>query len=177
MAFGPYAFRVTSFQACTVVASLLIGFLFVFGLGVYVGKEIQSHKTARHSRAVRLPVTAATPGNDASRTLMPAVRPPRAEKSASRAASGARVALPAPGDEASGGWNIQVLATRSERTAREAAATLRRQGYTPSIRRAVTNGEVLYRLRVGRFDRQEAQRVAARLKRHDRFDQAFLVSE
>lgn len=84
MAFGPYAFRVTSFQACAVVASLLIGFLFVFGLGVYLGKEIQSHKTARHSRAVRLPVAQTPPGNDAYRTVTPASRPPRPDEPPSR---------------------------------------------------------------------------------------------
>ncbi len=85
MALGPYAFRVTLLQTCAVVASLLVGFLFVFGLGVYLGKEIQSHKTARHSRAVRFPVTETPPGNDAYRTALPAVRPPRTDNPASRA--------------------------------------------------------------------------------------------
>ena len=83
MALGPYAFRVTLLQAGAVVASLLIGLLLVFGLGVYLGKEIQSHKTAQHSRAVRFPVTETPPGNATRRT--PAGRPPRPDEPASRA--------------------------------------------------------------------------------------------
>ena len=86
MALGPYAFRVTLLQACAVVASLLMGLLFVFGLGVYLGKEIQSHKTAQHSRAVRFPVTETPPGNDTRRTTgTPAVRSSRPDEPASRA--------------------------------------------------------------------------------------------
>ncbi len=73
-------------------------------------------------------------------------------------------------------WSIQVHVTKSRSTARQLAAELRKQGHTASINRLTKNGEVLYRLRVGTFTQEEAQRVAARLRREGKFAQAYLVS-
>ena len=75
------------------------------------------------------------------------------------------------------GWNIQVHVTKSRSTAHRLAAELRKRGYTASVNRLTKNGETLYRLRVGTFTQEEAQRVAARLRREEKFAQAYLVSD
>ncbi len=77
----------------------------------------------------------------------------------------------------SGGWSIQVHVTKSPSTARRLAAELRKRGYTASVNRLTKNGETLYRLRVGTFTQEEAQRVAARFRREENFAQAYLVSD
>ena len=75
------------------------------------------------------------------------------------------------------GWSIQVHVTKSPSTARQLAAELRRLGYTVSVNRLTKNGETLYRLRVGTFPQDEAQRVAARFRREEKFAQAYLVPD
>lgn len=75
------------------------------------------------------------------------------------------------------GWNIQVHVTKSRSTAHQLAAELRKRGYTASVNRLTKNGETLYRLRVGTFTQEEAQRVAARFRREEKFAQAYLVSD
>lgn len=75
------------------------------------------------------------------------------------------------------GWNIQVHVTKSRSTAHQLAAGLRKRGYTASVNRLTKNGETLYRLRVGTFTQEEAQRVAARFRREEKFAQAYLVSD
>ena len=78
---------------------------------------------------------------------------------------------------ASGRWSIQVHVTKSSSTARQLAAELRRRGHTASVNKLTKNGEILYRLRVGTFTQEEAQRVAARFRREEKFAQAYLVSD
>ena len=78
---------------------------------------------------------------------------------------------------ASEGWRIQVHVTKSPSTARQLATELRKRGYTASVNRLTKNGETLYRLRVGTFPQEEARRVAARLRREEKFAQAYLVSD
>ena len=85
---------------------------------------------------------------------------------------GQKEQMPVPG-----GWRIQVHVTKSPGTAKKLATDLRQQGYRASINTLVRNGEVLYRLRVGGFTQEEAQRVAARFRREGKFTQAYLVSE
>ena len=74
-------------------------------------------------------------------------------------------------------WSIQVHVTKSSSTARQLAAELRRRGHTASVNKLTKNGEILYRLRVGTFTQEEAQRVAARFRREEKFAQAYLVSD
>ena len=76
-----------------------------------------------------------------------------------------------------GGWSIQVHVTKSPSTARQLAAELRKRGYTASVNRLTKNGETLYRLRIGTFTQEEAQRVATRFRREEKFAQAYLVSD
>lgn len=76
-----------------------------------------------------------------------------------------------------GGWSIQVHVTKSRRTAYQLAAELRKQGHTASVNTLTKNGEALYRLRVGTFTQEEAQRVAVRFRREGKFAQAYLVSD
>ncbi len=77
----------------------------------------------------------------------------------------------------SDGWSIQVHVTKSQNTARQIAAELRQRGYTVSVNKLTKNGEILYRLRVGTFAQEEAQRVAAHFRREEKFAQAYLVSD
>ena len=76
------------------------------------------------------------------------------------------------------GWRVQVEATNHEETAQEIAKALRAQGYDPSVSKVTKQGEVWYRVRVGRFTTQE-EAVAAitRFRREGKFSQAYLVSE
>ncbi len=76
-----------------------------------------------------------------------------------------------------GGWSVQVHVTKSQNTARQIAAELRQRGYTVSVNKMTKNGEILYRLRVGTFAEEEAQRVAARFRHEEKFAQAYLVSD
>ena len=77
----------------------------------------------------------------------------------------------------SGGWSIQVHVTKSPSTARQIATELRQRGYTVSVKKLTKNGEILYRLRVGTFPQEEAQRVAMRFRREEKFAQAYPVSD
>jgi len=76
------------------------------------------------------------------------------------------------------GWKVQVEATSREETAQEIAKALRAQGYEPSVSRVTKQGEVWYRVRIGRFTTQE-EAVAAitRFRREGKFSQAYPVSE
>jgi hypothetical protein len=55
---------------------------------------------------------------------------------------------------------------------------LRAQGYAPSVSKVQKEGEMLYRIRVGKFATQE-EAVAAigRFRRDGKFSQAYPVSE
>lgn len=75
-------------------------------------------------------------------------------------------------------WKVQVEATRREEVAREIAKSLRAQGYTPSVSKVQKEGEVLYRIRVGKFATQdEAVAAIGRFRRDGKFSQAYPVSE
>ena len=75
-------------------------------------------------------------------------------------------------------WKVQVEATSREEVAQEIAKSLRAQGYVPSVSKVQKEGEVLYRIRVGKFATQE-EAVAAigRFRRDGKFSQAYPVSE
>jgi cell division septation protein DedD len=75
-------------------------------------------------------------------------------------------------------WKVQVEATSREEVAQEIARSLRAQGYAPSVSKVQKEGEVLYRIRVGKFATQE-EAVAAigRFRRDGKFSQAYPVSE
>lgn len=75
-------------------------------------------------------------------------------------------------------WKVQVEATSREVVAQEIARSLRAQGYAPSVSKVQKEGEVLYRIRVGKFATQE-EAVAAigRFRRDGKFSQAYPVSE
>jgi cell division septation protein DedD len=85
---------------------------------------------------------------------------------AQRAASGAKK------------WKVQVEATSREEVAQAVAKALRAQGYAPSVSRITKEGQVLYRVRVGKFATQEEAIAAmARFRSDGRFPQAYPVSE
>ena len=75
-------------------------------------------------------------------------------------------------------WKVQVEATSREEVAQEIAKSLRAQGYAPSISKVQKEGEVLYRIRVGKFATQEeAVAAISRFRRDGKFSQAYPVSE
>jgi len=76
------------------------------------------------------------------------------------------------------GWRVQVGATTYEETAHDMARELRELGYSPLVSKVHMNGETLYRVRVGKFNKQgEAVAAVGRFRREGRFSQAYLVSE
>ena len=206
MAVRQYAFHFNLSEGCIVLLSTVVSFLLVFAFGVYIGKEVQAYKTAQETRPVRFPaghpedkVSASPPSYALPPTLekwaqrdqspspsAPPVGVNVSTTSASVSQNKKRVA-PAPIRVKSqykkeqtrlpGEWSIQIHVTKSRRTARQLAAELRTQGHTASVNALTKNGEVLYRLRVGTFTQEEAQRVAARFRREGKFAHAYLVSD
>lgn len=76
------------------------------------------------------------------------------------------------------GWRVQVGATTYEETAHDMARELRELGYSPLVSKVQLNGETLYRVRIGKFNKQgEAVAAVGRFRREGRFSQAYLVSE
>ena len=76
------------------------------------------------------------------------------------------------------GWRVQVGATTYEETAHDMARELRELGYSPLVSKVHMNGETLYRVRIGKFNKQgEAVAAVGRFRREGRFSQAYLVSE
>jgi septal ring-binding cell division protein DamX len=78
----------------------------------------------------------------------------------------------------SGHWAVQVQATTQEEAAQNTAKLLRDQGLTPVVSRIERQGEVWYRVRVGKFaNEEEAKAVVSRFRREGKFSQAYPVLE
>ena len=207
MAVRQYAFRFNLSEGYIVSLSTVVSFLLVFACGVYIGKEVQAYKTAQETRTVRFPVgnpedtVSASPpslafpltlekpaqGGPSQLPTVPSVGVDVSTTSARVSQDKKRAAAPDPIRVTSqdkkeqtripGRWSIQVHVTKSRRTARQLLAELRKQGYTASINTLTKNGEILYRLRVGTFTQEEAQREAVRFRRKGKFSQAYPVSD
>jgi DedD protein len=81
-------------------------------------------------------------------------------------------------EKPSAGWRVQVGATTYQETALDMARELRDLGYSPLVSKVQMNGETLYRVRIGKFNKQgEAVAAVGRFRREGRFSQAYLVSE
>jgi cell division septation protein DedD len=81
-------------------------------------------------------------------------------------------------EKQSAGWRVQVGATNYQETAQDMARELRELGYSPLVSKVQMNGETLYRVRIGKFNKQgEAMAAVGRFRREGRFSQAYLVSE
>ena len=81
-------------------------------------------------------------------------------------------------EKQSTGWRVQVGATNYQETAQDMARELRELGYSPLVSKVQMNGETLYRVRIGKFNKQgEAMAAVGRFRREGRFSQAYLVSE
>jgi len=78
----------------------------------------------------------------------------------------------------SGRWVVQVQATTQEEAAQNLARQLREQGLAPSVSKVERQGEVWYRVRVGKFaNEDEARAVVSRFRREGKFSQAYPVLE
>lgn len=83
-----------------------------------------------------------------------------------------------PVASSAGRWSIQVQETRQQETVQQTIRLLRAQGYVPTVIKAMKSGEVWYRVRVGKFRRQEeAVTAIADIRRGGRFNQAYMVLE
>ena len=78
----------------------------------------------------------------------------------------------------SGRWVVQVQATTQEEAAQNLAKQLREQGLAPVVSKVERQGEVWYRVRVGKFaNEDEARAVVSRFRREGKFSQAYPVLE
>jgi cell division septation protein DedD len=81
-------------------------------------------------------------------------------------------------EKPSAGWRVQVGATTYQETAQDMVRELRELGYSPLVSKVQMNGETLYRVRIGKFNKHgEAAAAVGRFRREGRFSQAYLVSE
>jgi len=77
-----------------------------------------------------------------------------------------------------GSWAVQVQATTQEEAAQNTAKLLRDQGLMPMVSRIERQGEVWYRVRVGKFaNEEEAKAIVSRFRREGKFAQAYPVLE
>jgi septal ring-binding cell division protein DamX len=77
-----------------------------------------------------------------------------------------------------GRWAVQIQATTQEEAAQNTAKLLREQGLSPVVSRIERQGEVWYRVRVGKFaNEEEARAVVSRFRREGKFSQAYPVLE
>ena len=75
-------------------------------------------------------------------------------------------------------WAVQVQATTQEVAAQNVAKQLREQGLFPVVSKVERQGEVWYRVRVGKFANEgEAEAVVSRFRREGKFTQAYPVLE
>ena len=75
-------------------------------------------------------------------------------------------------------WAVQVQATTQEAAAQTVAKQLQEQGLSPVISKVERQGEVWYRVRVGKFaNAEEAEAVVSRFRREGKFTQAYPVLE
>ncbi|MGH7961985.1 MAG: SPOR domain-containing protein [Candidatus Binatia bacterium] len=108
-------------------------------------------------------VASVKPAPSSQKTPSPAaVSPPRRERpTASR-----------------GRWSVQVQETKLPDVAQETVKLLRAQGYTPIVIKAMKSGEILYRVRIGKFRNQEdAVAAVANVRRGGKFNRVYMVSE
>jgi cell division protein FtsN len=75
-------------------------------------------------------------------------------------------------------WAVQIQATTQETAAQNVAKQLREQGLSPVISRVERQGEVWYRVRIGKFtNAEEAESLVSRFRREGKFTQAYPVLE
>ncbi len=75
-------------------------------------------------------------------------------------------------------WAVQVQATTQETAAQSVAKQLREQGLSPVVSKVERQGEVWYRVRVGKFtSEEEAEATVSRFRHEGKFTQAYPVLE
>jgi len=110
--------------------------------------------------------------------VVASVKPAPAPQRALSPATSAPTRREKPVASSSGRWSIQVQETKQQETVQQTIRHLRAQGYAPIVIKAMKSGEIWYRVRVGKFRRQEeAVAAIADIRRGGRFAQAFMVSE
>jgi cell division septation protein DedD len=101
---------------------------------------------------------------------VPAPPPPRP------AAAAPAPRPPAPAE--AGPWTVEANPTRSQYEAQALADQLRRRGYDVALTHVVRDGEIWYRLRVGRYATSEqASQMMRRLREQEGVTHAFVASE
>ncbi len=144
----------------------------------------------------------ASPPNPVASVSVPAKPPPSSPPTSTtsaaiplkpKPASQANTATPAPPVTAVGSefdskektlvapskrWAVQVQATTQETAAQSVAKQLREQGLSPVVSKVERQGEVWYRVRVGKFtSEEEAEATVSRFRHEGKFTQAYPVLE
>jgi cell division septation protein DedD len=87
-------------------------------------------------------------------------------------------ALPPAAPPAAGGWTVQASPTRSREEAEALEQKLKARGYDAVVVRLSRDGDIWYRVRIGRYATSaQATDVMQRLREHEGVSHAFVASE
>jgi len=170
----------------------------IFGLGMFVGKEIEARKTARPEEPlVKVPVKPPVGAGGAegakdkddltfynTLTKTPASQEAAGtkaeEKEAEKAPPAATPETKGQAAENAGAktdgksWSVQANSYPDAKSANDLVDRLKNKGYNAFVTEANVKGKVWYRVRVGRFvSREEAEKTAAALKSKEDLGNAF----
>jgi cell division septation protein DedD len=185
-------------QMALLGGAFTVASVIIFGLGMFVGKEIEARKTARPEEPlVRVPVKP-PPGAGAAEgakgkddltfyntlTKTPESQPAggtkteekEAEKAQPSAAPAAKSQATESEEAKSDGksWSVQANSYPDAKSAHDLVDRLKNKGYNAFVTEANVKGKIWYRVRVGRFaTRQEAERTEAALKNNEDLRNAF----
>jgi len=132
--------------------------------------------------AVTVPAKPASPTSTASAAVPPKPKPSPTNAPAVSPSSvlpaGAEFDAREKKPASSKRWAVQIQATTQETAAQNVAKQLREQGLSPVISRVERQGEVWYRVRIGKFtNAEEAESLVSRFRREGKFTQAYPVLE
>jgi cell division septation protein DedD len=188
----------TKGQMVLLAGAFTLASVIIFGLGMFVGKEIEARKTARPEEPlVKVPVRP-PPGAGAAEgakgkddltfyntlTKTPAsqeaARTKAEEKEAEKAPPAAvpetkgQAAESADAKSDGESWSVQANSYPDAKSANDLVDRLKNKGYNAFVTEANVKGKVWYRVRVGRFaTRQEAEKTETALKNNEDLRNAF----
>ncbi len=130
-------------------------------------------------------VASVTPRPSLAATRVPATRTPALQATVAIATTPRPRSTPtahtaaASGDEwADAGWTVQVFASPDATAARETVVRLRSQGFEAYTVQGPQRGEMVYRVRVGRFSNKDrAKEMEQRLKTEAGVDGAYVTPQ
>src|SRR5262245_44613979 len=110
--------------------------------------------------------------------MPPRAAPPPATPTPVAPVEPVRAAAPPPTPAATGGWTVVADLTRNRDEADVLQRQLRGHGYDAAVVRVARDGDIWYRVRVGRFSSSaQAEEVRQRLREHEGVAHVFVASE